>query len=189
MSRYSIQLRSGLYFDMLEPDPSVIRINDIAHALSMLCRFTGHCSRFYSVAQHSMLVASILIDSGREDLALWGLLHDAPETYLGDVARPLKMLLPDYQMIERRVEHVVFGALGLVGEIPEEVKRADMVALATEKKYIMPEGHWPGLDGIEPAPFIGSISSARPEYIESLFLSAYGTFQLGKTNGEWNRRS
>jgi hypothetical protein len=138
-----IQIGSGAYFDLLNPDPATVRVEDIAAALSRLCRFTGHCRRFYSVAQHSTLVSRLV----PPELARWGLYHDAAEAYLGDVASPLKRLLPDYKAIEHRVEEAVFAALGLYGPMPPEVKRADLVALAAEKHDLLPwseadHEHW-----------------------------------------------
>src|SRR5579872_2947230 len=81
-----IQTASGLEFPLFEPRLDAINIEDIAHGLSMICRFTGQCARFYSVAEHSVHVSHLV---PREDAA-WGLLHDAAEAYLGDVASPLK---------------------------------------------------------------------------------------------------
>lgn len=91
---------TGLHFPLLKPEYFHFNILDIAHALSQLCRFTGHTSSFYSVAQHSVMVASLV----PADQALAALMHDAAEAYLGDVSSPLKALLPDYKLIETNVE-------------------------------------------------------------------------------------
>jgi len=82
----TIGLFSGGTFDILNPRAEDVRIEDIAHALSQQCRFTGHTKTFYSVAQHSVL-ASTLVAAPDE---LWALLHDASEAYMGDMNRPLK---------------------------------------------------------------------------------------------------
>lgn len=81
---------SGNYIDLLRPDPRQIDIGDIAHHLSLLCRFTGGVRNFYSVAEHSCLVHDLLIFMKQEGLALAGMLHDATEAFANDVASPIK---------------------------------------------------------------------------------------------------
>ena len=136
-----IQTVSGLAFDFEQIEENEIRIEDIAHALSYINRFVGHVrSGGYSVAQHSVLVSKLVEKYAekwgldKRALAMRGLLHDASEAYLGDVSKPLKMLLPDYLAIEQRVEAMIEKRFGLVEDPLGLVKKADIVLLATEKR-------------------------------------------------------
>ena len=100
---------SGKHFDPAEPDETLLDINDIAHAISLLCRANGHFSRFYSVAQHSLACAEEAEARGYgRDLVLACLLHDASETYLSDVTRPVKKDLPYYLQIEDVLQHIIW---------------------------------------------------------------------------------
>ncbi len=125
----------------LDPTPDTICIEDIAHALSLQCRFTGHCQYLYSVGQHSLLV-SLLVNQMEGTTAideLWGLLHDASEAYLIDVARPVKHTEAFwlYRMAEKQLMEVICGKFGLVGEMPECVHKADQMALSIEAHQLM----------------------------------------------------
>ncbi len=138
----------GQHFDFIEPENNTLSIETIAHALSNLCRFSGHTRRFYSVAQHSYLV-SLACDP--KD-ALFGLLHDAAEAFLGDISSPLKQLLPEYIVLEKRLEVVIRSHFKLPAEMPASVKYADMAVQAAEKRDLMPDTDrvWPFLEGIKP---------------------------------------
>lgn len=128
-----VQLASGGYIDLLDPQPEDIHLSDIAFGLSHICRFTGHTKHFYSVAQHSVMVSN-LVDVA---LAKEALLHDASEAYIGDVSTPLKNLLPEYKKIEGRLEAVISDKFGLPQKKNPLVKKADLIALVTEKRDLM----------------------------------------------------
>lgn len=119
---------SGIFFEFLDPHPRQISIYDIAHSLSMLCRFGGHTKVFYSVAEHSVRVSHAC----NPDDALWGLLHDASETYLVDMPTPIKRTIPAYKKMENKILSAVSKKYGLQDEMPKSVKYADGVMLATE---------------------------------------------------------
>lgn len=100
-------------------------IEDIAHALSMICRYGGHCRYHYSVAQHSLAIASVLTDPLEK---VYALLHDASEAYLGDIPRPLKHsgTFEEYREIEAQLENDIFASFGLdVDKMPEYIKYLD----------------------------------------------------------------
>lgn len=170
---------SGHYFDFLEPEKNVICIEDIAHGLANCCRFAGQCRRFYSVAQHSVLVSSLL----PLEFRMAGLLHDAAEAYLGDVTRPLKQLLPEYKRIEERVERAIFDHFG-VTNIDPSVKRADLIMLATEQRDLMPEHDdtWGCLMGIEPMQ--DAIEPWGPARSEFAFIQTFNLLRSLYKNGE-----
>lgn len=139
--------RSGKHFDIIKPSASQIDIEDIAASLSRLCRFTGHCKRFYSVAEHSLHVVSIL----PPELQLWGLLHDASEAYMGDCSRPLKARLREFRVLEHELEVQIAKAFSLPWPCPKAIKEADAIMLSVEARDLLGqdiEAHpdvWEGL--------------------------------------------
>ena len=162
---------SGGTFWPLDPASHEIKIDDIAHALSNICRFGGHSKRFYSVAQHSVL-ASIYVN-GDAEVKKWALLHDAAEAYVGDMVRPLKSQMPTFQNVERGIMVHVAEAFGLSWGIPEAVKEIDEILLATEAWELMPRQcveRWslkhPRAERIKIAP-------VGPEKAQDLFLKEY----------------
>ncbi len=100
----SICTYTGKKFDYNNVRPEDICIEDIAHGLSNLCRYFGQCRRFYSVAEHCVKLSQSKFMSGDPKDRL---LHDAVEAYIGDVARPLKVLLPEYNRIEACIQAVI----------------------------------------------------------------------------------
>lgn len=124
----------GHEIDIRNPDPENIQIEDIAHALSHICRFGGHCFPFYSVAQHCVLVMAL----APENLKLAALLHDASEAYLGDIIKPLKILLGNaYSDYEERFDLVIANKFGIDKKDLEAVKEFDKLALEIEHKAVV----------------------------------------------------
>lgn len=129
-----LQTFTGRQVAPLAPRVSDIAIEDIAHALSHLCRFGGHVRTFYSVAQHSVLVSHAL----PTELALWGLLHDASEAYLVDLPTPIKSAGPlsGYRGIESLLQRTIYQAFGLAGDEPVQVHDADQALLVLEARAL-----------------------------------------------------
>lgn len=159
----------GNRFYPLAPRIDDVAIEDIAHGLAFQCRFNGQTEHFYSVAQHSLMVLALV----PQRLALAALLHDAAEAYLGDMVKPLKGLFPDYSRIEAEVMTIIGRRFGVADFADSLIKHADLVALATEKRDLMPRSSetWPTLAGVAPLP--SRIVSLPPAEAKQRFLSEF----------------
>lgn len=165
------QTNSGLAFHHLNPKQEDIRIEDIAHALSMTCRFGGHVNSFYSVAQHSVMVSVIV----PQEYALQALLHDAPEAYIGDMVNPLKCEMPEFRKLEKEIWQVIAKKFSLPVTLHESVKKADLVALATERRDLMGRSPLPWkIDEAQVEPNPGWIIHPQPPAVaKENFLLRY----------------
>lgn len=101
----TILTADGAYFDYDAPDPATVSLNAVARGLANTCRFGGQCNRFYSVAEHSIWVSRIV----PPEHAMAGLFHDAAEAFIVDMPKPLKEILPDYKIVEKRVDTVMLA--------------------------------------------------------------------------------
>ena len=128
-----MQTVTGRAFYPLDPRPEEIHFEDIAGALSKICRYGGHTLKFYSVAEHCVHMAN----AAPRELALSALMHDASEAYLSDVIRPIKPFLSNYADIERRLEAAIAERFDLPYPLPAEVKRLDNAILADERDQAM----------------------------------------------------
>lgn len=140
---------SGREFHLTDPRPEQVDIHDIATALSRLARFNGHGARFYSVAQHSVVVSLAV----PEELALPALLHDAAEAYIGDIVTPVKQLFPLLRGIEDHIQAVIHRALDVPHVDHPAIKRADLAVMSAERRDLgLSEvgTPWPCLAGIDP---------------------------------------
>ena len=143
-----IQTYTGRKFNPINPQKKDICWVDIFHALSNVCRFTGHCAQFYSVAQHSVLASRLASNENK----LWALMHDASEAYLCDVASPIKNLpaFAEYRCMEKNIMSVICQCCGLPIEQPEEIKIIDLILLRTEARDLKLYSHEWGIAEIEP---------------------------------------
>jgi hypothetical protein len=166
-----IELTGGGFFDLLNPDPAAVRASDIAAALSKLCRYTGHTTEFYSVAEHCVLVHDLLWSEGyRGSILPAALLHDAAEAYCTDISAPLKFALravecgsnyetadnaawfvsPEFRGTYSRISDGIEAAIAERYDLSVEqlddpiIKHADLWALRIEATKLLPSGgsHW-----------------------------------------------
>lgn len=171
MTPPTIRTYTGKIFNILEPTPDMVCLEDIAHSLGMLCRFTGHVRRFYSVAEHSVLISYMV---PKKD-ALWGLLHDGTEAYVGDMSYPLKhqIELLSYLDIERHVQTAIGRKFDLAWGMPSSVHLADRELCKREGMQLV-QG-WtqkPDADTWAPLRCLG------PRAAEISFLRRYGEITL-----------
>ena len=174
----SIYTYKGHYFDFTRPDENVIDIEDIAHALARICRFTGHIRRFLSVAEHSVLCSYLV----PKEYALHALAHDFEEAYCGDVSSPLKQLLPDYKAIVKPVAEAIFKRFGLPTELPECVHRADLQMLLLEKQAALGYAdQWEILEGVQ-FPLV-ALQFWKPNKAERMLLARF--FELTNSDNKY----
>jgi 5'-deoxynucleotidase YfbR-like HD superfamily hydrolase len=182
----SIRTFTGRQFWPLNPHADEVNIEDIAHALSLICRFTGHTYALYSVADHSLRVSKkaeqLVLSRGRNvrlarAAALWGLLHDASEAYVCDVSSPVKGTAGFgqlYRQIEAGIMSAVAARFGLRLPQMEAVKEADRILLNTEKRDLMRDCDRE--DGLERLP--ERIFPLDPSTAEDEFLRRFEALTL-----------
>lgn len=127
-----MQTYTGRQYWPMDPRPHEVHIEDIAHSLAMQARYAGHCIKFYSVAEHSVLIARHLAAKHAPEVALAGLLHDAPEAYCVDIPRPLKPYLTNYRAIEQDNWLAIAARFQIDRDLPDEVHDADNRIIADE---------------------------------------------------------
>ncbi|MHB8388009.1 MAG: hypothetical protein ACYDBH_00340 [Acidobacteriaceae bacterium] len=164
---------TGRRYVFSDPRVEDIHILDIAHHLSMLCRFTGAVSRFYSVAEHSVGVSYCVAPEN----ALVALMHDATEAYVGDLSSPLKRLLPGYRRIERLSWMVIAKRFHLPMTLPSDIHYADNAMLRAERNVLMPVSvhDWNIPAETASIPVVGY----TPEKAKAIFLDRFSQLTTG----------
>lgn len=143
-----MQTFTGRAFFPLHLGSNEIDEFDIAHSLSMQCRYNGHTRKFYSVAEHSLLMSYAV----PEEDALWALLHDAPEAYIGDMVRPLKKHMTLFREVDERIMDAVCERFGLPLGMPDSVKEADNRIIENERAALLKESPLPWTVHGDPLP-------------------------------------
>ena len=184
-----IQTYTGRQFWPLAPRVEDVDIEDIAHSLSLLCRYNGHCREFYSVAEHSLHVAKVVVETPNwpadYGLGLAALLHDASDAYLADIPRALKPYLTGYHAAKARVQTVIHEALGLRRpyEYAPYIKPIDTLILVDEAIALMPVESiaWHERFG---QPLGVEIASLPPRRAEREFLEMFRSLSATAKKGE-----
>ena len=163
---------TGNHFDPINPDPELINIVDIAHALPMICRGNGQVSTFWSVGEHCILCAKEAAARGYSNRVIEGaLLHDSSECYMSDVPRPLKQFMTVYKEQENHLLDVLYTKfLGTPLSEEEEklIKEIDNALLWYDLKYLLDEEleeRQPKLH-VEPDYTVRAFSEVEKEYLE-----------------------
>jgi hypothetical protein len=151
----NIETASGMRYDFQNPDPDTVILEDIAHALSNVCRFAGQIRRFNSVAEHSALVSEIVEARGGNLIDCQAaLLHDGHEGFIWDAPSPLKPLLGDTfkELADIADDVIAEKFLATDAEVFKGriIKAADYTALVVEARALLPVG--PTDDEWEPLP-------------------------------------
>ena len=188
-----IQTATGIKFNLINPAPGSIVLEDIAAALGKICRYNGHTFAFYSVAEHSVLMARQLREEGHEPMVqFWALMHDAVEAYVCDMPSPVKTCLNElsqeylggygtYKQLYQELEVRLCIEFGLVVDDQTEatVRLADLRMLATERQQVVPvmiedisDVEWGIPEGIEPYPDL-YLECWNPSFAENRFEREY----------------
>ena len=167
-----IRLLSGALFDYNRPEDTDVLIEDIAAALSKVCRFSGHIHQFYSVAQHAINASRIV----PAEYAFDALMHDTAEAFTNDLPTPLKVAVPIFKDLEVKIETAMSVKFGFAYPLPDAVKLADLQMLAIEKLKLKRDyTNWSILDGVETADIehLVDLKPMAPKRAEALFMQRY----------------
>lgn len=163
-------------FSFLDPQEADIQVSDIAHSLSLLCRFGGHCNKFYSVAEHSVLVARVLAKQKASELTQFaGLLHDAEEAYLPDIPAPIKQHMTEALEIYAILQTVIYDRFSLNGADWNHVKDIDKRICIAEAKTL---GLWNRYWADAGPPLETPIFGWTPRKAEREFLNLYSYLNI-----------
>lgn len=133
MGKGVIETYTGVMFDVFNPKPEMFVLQDIAHALSLTCRYNGHSPWFYSVAQHSCILADLADFAYGPKYGVTALLHDLSEAYIADLPRPVKLKLRDYEEIENSLMYVAADKFDFIWPLPLDIQHLDYNILLNEK--------------------------------------------------------
>jgi 5'-deoxynucleotidase YfbR-like HD superfamily hydrolase len=183
-----ISLLSGGRFNYNRPEESDVTIEDIASALSNVCRFSGHLPRFYSVAQHLVNASRIV----PPEHAFTALMHDTAEAFTNDLPTPLKWALPIFKELETKIESAMGKKFGFEFPYPKEVKEADTAMLMLEKYYVKEDNSvWPMYEDWTKArlrKYVGlvDLDSWQPRRAKREFLERFNELRIEQQAAQGN---
>ena len=177
-----IETYTGKAFHFLSPSHADICIEDIAQGLGNQCRYSGQCQHFYSVAEHSVLMAQYhyqnTLDNVNPDLCLAILLHDAAEAYIGDYPRPLKLHLPPIRAIEQKIQYEIYKKFDISVRyyIDTFIKELDKRIVVDERQNLfnVTSHIWPDMSFL---PLGVEIIGLEPQRAITLFMDTFTLFQ------------
>lgn len=164
-------------------NPENINILDIAHGLSNLCRYSGQCNYFYSVAQHSCIVH----DVAPIHLKAIGLFHDAAEAYISDIPRPVKNIVPEIKKLERKIQIEVSERFKLTFPWSSQIEILDSQLMLREAQLLFDGGVSWTVEGLPPLeiniPSFWSPKRAKREFLFRYEVLCNDVYIL---DGFWN---
>ncbi len=169
-----MQTYGGGAFYLYDPQPAEVNVEDIAHALSLTCRYSGHTREFYLVAHHACLVAKWMEEDGYDPVECYAALHhDSAEAYTGDITPQLKDILGTFRSLEHDVEVAIDIYFGIKreDELRDYIKRYDLIALATERRDLLSPNFTDEKWGAMSDPRKERIKALKPYEAEGLFLA------------------
>ena len=190
MTNCVLEIQGGTFLDLNDPQPEDIHIEHIAHGLANVCRYSGHTSRFYSVAEHSVILSYLV----PEEYRLEALMHDAAEAYIGDIPTPLKhSILSPIIEVENNLMRIMGEKFGFDPVMPDAVKTMDRRLATTEQMHLIDGGNldhpawgdykerYPPIDG-EAALFCDTIFENVDRFVDwkKIFLEEYNTIKAGE---------
>jgi hypothetical protein len=168
-----IQLHSGAFMNYADPGACEVTIDDVALALGNICRFSGHVSQFYSVAQHAVNTSMIVAP----EFAFDALLHDLAEAFTNDIPTPLKTAIPAFKGLEILIESAMAVRFGFEFPLSPAIKHADLQMLKLEKEAFKPNasGNWEVLEGVEidSVRHLVDLDEWGPQVARAIFLDRY----------------
>ena len=174
ISKTAVETSQGRAFEYQDLVSNRYDIKEIAAALSKQCRYNGHTSRFYSVAEHCIILANYAAANLGHDEAIQMLLHDAAEAYIGDHVLPVKNMLPEIRNLEDALDEIIAFQFGLAFPFPEYVKELDYSIVLDERRALFPNSRWTWQAeqaGLKPLGV--TIVGWSPEYAEAVYLQTW----------------